>query len=75
LRTGSVLPCIALHGAFNAVPVLLPAEVVRIEGFNTVGPGVYHQPLILAVGAALLCAVSLALLTRLTTDAPDDRRE
>lgn len=75
LRTGSVLPCIALHGAFNAVPVLLPPELVRIEGFNTVGSGVYHLPLAVAVGSALVCAVSLAAMTRLTSDAPDDRRE
>ncbi len=73
LRTGSVLPCIALHGAFNAVPVLLPPELVRIEGFNTGGAGVYHLPLALAVGSALLCAVSLAAMTRLTSDAPDER--
>lgn len=69
LRTGSVLPCIAMHGAFNAVPVVLPPEVVRIEGFNTAGEGVYHLPLPLTVGSALLAVVCLAVMTRLSTDA------
>ncbi len=75
LRTGSVLPCIALHGAFNAVPVMLPPEVVRIEGFNTVSTGIHHVPLALAVGSAILCGVCLAAMTRLTSDATDDHRE
>lgn len=72
LRTGSVLPCIAMHGAFNAVPVLLPAELVRIEGFNTAGPDVYHLPVALTVGSTLLVVVSLWVMMRLAAE-PEER--
>ncbi|MEC7525045.1 MAG: CPBP family intramembrane glutamic endopeptidase [Myxococcota bacterium] len=65
-RTGSILPCVAMHGAFNAVPVLLPASVVRIEGFNTVGADVYHLPLGLALGGALVAAASVMAIARLS---------
>ncbi len=68
LRTASVLPCIALHGAFNAVPVLLPDQLVRIEGFNTLGPDVYHLPLALTVGSALVVVVCLWAMMRLTEE-------
>jgi membrane protease YdiL (CAAX protease family) len=61
MRTGSVLPAIALHGAFNATPVLLPETLVRIEGFNTVGERVYHLPLPLLLGSA--CVATLCLVT------------
>lgn len=66
LQTGSVLPSIAMHGAFNAVPVLLPSDVVRIEGFNTDGPHVYHLPVALTVGGALVAIACIAVMTRLT---------
>ncbi len=66
LRTRSVLPSIAMHGAFNAVPVLLSAQVARIEGFNTSGPDVYHLPLPLTIGGALVVAVCIVVMTRLS---------
>ena len=66
LRTGSVLPCVALHGAFNAAPILLPAEILRIEGFNTVSSDVYHLPLGLVLGSAAVAALSLYALSRLS---------
>lgn len=66
MRTGSVLAPIAMHGAFNAVPVLLPADIVRIEGFNTNGPDVYHLPLALTVGGALIAIASFVAMTRLS---------
>ncbi|HJL14897.1 MAG TPA: CPBP family intramembrane glutamic endopeptidase [Sandaracinaceae bacterium LLY-WYZ-13_1] len=68
LKTGSVLPCIAMHGAFNAVPVLLPVELVRIEGFNTVGGEVYHLPLPLVVGAAVVAGACFFVIMRLTEE-------
>jgi membrane protease YdiL (CAAX protease family) len=68
LRTGSVLPCIALHGAFNAVPILLPADVVRIDGFNTFAPDVYHLPIALTIGSAVVVMVCLWAMMRLTAD-------
>lgn len=33
-RSGSTLPGIALHAGFNALPVLLPRDIVVIAGFN-----------------------------------------
>ena len=66
LKTGSVLPCIALHGAFNALPVMLPPEVVRIEGFNTIGSHVVHLPLPLVLGSAVLAGVCIAAMTGLS---------
>lgn len=68
-KTGSVLPCVAMHGAFNAAPVLLPVEVVRIEGFNHApGEGVYHLPLPLVLGGALVAGACLYAIMRLTGD-------
>lgn len=66
VRTGSVLPAVALHGAINAAPIALPAEIVRITGFNTFGPEVAHLPLPLAVGGFAVGLVSLLALGRLT---------
>ena len=65
-RTGSVLPSIAMHGAFNAVPVVLPAEVMRIEGFNAGGPGVYHLSLLLVLVSAGVAGLCLYAISRLT---------
>lgn len=63
-RTGSVMPAIALHGAFNAAPVLLAPSLVRVEGFNTVAPHVEHVPLPLAIGAAVVAAGALTGIGR-----------
>jgi membrane protease YdiL (CAAX protease family) len=63
VRTGSVVPCIAFHGAFNAVPLLLPEELVAIEGFN-VGEGAAHMPLGLVLATAVVGAIALVLLHR-----------
>ncbi|HEX5656874.1 MAG TPA: CPBP family intramembrane glutamic endopeptidase, partial [Polyangiales bacterium] len=59
LRTRSVWPGIALHGAINAVPVLIPERVWPIAGFNVPSENVVHlspwlvwPPLVL--GLALL---------------------
>ncbi|MFK7989817.1 MAG: lysostaphin resistance A-like protein [Sandaracinaceae bacterium] len=67
-RTDSLLPCIALHGAFNAVPILLSPRVVRIDGFNTVTESITHLPLALVLGSALVAAASLLTLGRLCDD-------
>lgn len=67
-RTGSVLPCIALHGALSAVPLALPSELVPIPGFN-VPDG--HVPLALTVGALVVAVASLFVLQRMLDD-PDD---
>lgn len=59
LATRSVWPGIALHGAINAVPVLIPERVLPIHGFNVPSAAVTHLPhwLVwppLLVGLALL---------------------
>ncbi len=60
LRTGSTLASIAMHAGVNAVPLLLPVTLVRIEGFNTLDPYVEHispSLLLLSVGGAALALV------------------
>ena len=42
LRTKSTLASIAMHAGVNALPLLLPATLVRIEGFNTLTQRVEH---------------------------------
>jgi membrane protease YdiL (CAAX protease family) len=68
LRTGSVVPCVALHGAFNAVPILLPPELVRVRGFNTIDADVYHLPLALVLGSSLVTLACLVVIARLAED-------
>jgi membrane protease YdiL (CAAX protease family) len=67
-RTGSVLPCIALHGALNAVPLVIPSHVVPIPGFNLPDG---HVPLALVLGGALVAIASLFVIGRLVGD-PDE---
>ena len=64
-RAGSLLPSVAMHGAFNAVPVMLPASLVRIEGFNTIGSETQHVALPLVLGSALAAAAAMVALARL----------
>lgn len=65
IRTGSTWPALAMHAANNAVPVMLPQSVIRIEGFNTISQDVYHLPLPLLVGASVVAAAALAGMARL----------
>jgi len=65
VRSGSTLPPIALHFGFNFAPVLLQRPLVRIEGFNTLEPGVYHVPLALVVAALTVAALALSAFYRL----------
>ncbi len=54
VRSGSVLPAIALHAGFNALPVILKEEICPIDGFNVTGTE--HVP-------AWIVVLSLALAT------------
>ena len=72
LRTGSTLVAIALHAGVNAVPILLPERLLRIEGFNTIGERVYHLPLPLVCGASAIAIVALVLSVRMSGAATDD---
>ena len=74
LRTGSTVATIALHAGVNAVPVLLPARLLPIRGFNVpaapdAGPA--HIAPSLVIASALVAALALGLLAR-TTPAADD---
>jgi len=42
LRTKSTLASIAMHAGVNALPLLLPTRLIRIEGFNTLSHRVEH---------------------------------
>ncbi len=74
IGTGSVLLCIAMHAATNALPWLLPAALVPIEGVNVVGEGIGHVPPIWLVGGSAIAALSVwGLATVARSRAPDDR--
>jgi membrane protease YdiL (CAAX protease family) len=68
LRTKSTLASIAMHAGVNAIPLLLPARLVRIEGFNTLTQRVEHVHwwlLLLGVGGT---AGALWIVWRSTAD-------
>ncbi len=61
-RSGSTLPGIALHAGFNALPVLLPRDVVVIAGFNDGSDA--ELPLVPVLGSTIAALVALAALAR-----------
>jgi len=68
LRTKSTLASIAMHAGVNALPLLLPASLLRIEGFNTLSQRVEHLSLwLLLVSTGALVAL-LAILWRATEE-------
>jgi membrane protease YdiL (CAAX protease family) len=69
VRCRSVLPCLAFHGAFNAIPILLPEELIPIQGFNVRENEHLPLPIVLATFAA--GAIALALLWR-STDSDEE---
>lgn len=68
IRTRSVLAAIALHAGVNAAPLLLPASIVPVRGFNVAESE--HLPLPVLLATSLLAAVALALAYRVSDDAP-----
>lgn len=64
LRHGSIVPSIALHAAVNATPLLLPASLVTIPGFNTLQEGVYHVPPLWLVPSCVIALVGVWWLSR-----------
>ncbi len=68
LRAKSTLASIAMHAGVNALPLLLPARLIRIEGFNTLSERVEHIGwwlLLLSIAGA---AGALAIVWRATAD-------
>ncbi|MFO0682405.1 MAG: CPBP family intramembrane glutamic endopeptidase [Sandaracinus sp.] len=56
-RSGSTLPGVALHAGFNALPVLLPRDLVVIAGFNDGSDA--DLPLGWALGSTLFALAAL----------------
>lgn len=73
LRTRSTLGSIAMHAGVNALPLLLPPTLIRIEGFNTLDPQVEHISPWLVLLSVLLAVGMLAAIWRSTTPlGPDE---
>ena len=71
LRTRSTLGSIAMHAGVNALPLLLPVTLLRVEGFNTLDQHVRHiSPwlVLLSLGGATL---ALMIIWR-STEGPND---
>jgi len=64
LRTKSTLASIAMHAGVNALPLLLPANLVRIEGFNTLSQHVEHISWWLVLVSAFGAAAALWIVWR-----------
>jgi membrane protease YdiL (CAAX protease family) len=68
LRTKSTLASIAMHAGVNALPLLLPASLLRIEGFNTLSQRVQHISWwLLSLSIAGMVGI-LAIVWRSTVD-------
>lgn len=68
LRTKSTLASIAMHAGVNSLPLLLPASLLRVEGFNTLSQHVEHISwwvLLLAIAGV---AGTLSIVWRETAD-------
>lgn len=68
LRTKSTLASIAMHAGVNALPLLLPATLIRVEGFNTLGQQVEHISWWLLLLAGAGAAGALMIVWRSTAD-------
>ncbi len=69
LRTKSTLGSIAVHAGVNALPLLLPVHLVRIEGFNTLSQSVEHIGIFLLLLSLMGALGALAVVWRATDDA------
>ena len=72
LRTKSTLASIAMHAGVNALPVLLPATLLRVEGFNTLTQHVEHISWWLLLAAIAGAAGALTIVWRSTPSEPVD---
>ncbi|RLB43912.1 MAG: hypothetical protein DRH30_02435 [Deltaproteobacteria bacterium] len=68
LRTKSTLASIAMHAGVNALPLLLPARLVRIEGFNTLSQQVEHIGWLLLLVSVAAVGGALTIVWRSTAD-------
>jgi membrane protease YdiL (CAAX protease family) len=68
LRTKSTLASISMHAGVNALPLLLPTRLLRIEGFNTLSHRVEHISWWLLLFAIAGASVALWIVWRSTAD-------
>lgn len=68
LRTRSTLGSIAMHAGVNALPLLLPVRLVRIEGFNTLSQHTEHISWSLTLVTIAGLTGTLSLLWRKTAE-------
>ncbi len=68
IRTKSTLASIALHAGINAMVLLLPVTLIRIEGFNTLTDRVEH----ISAWLVVLCLVGAAGLLTVVWRSTDD---
>lgn len=66
LRTKSTLASVAMHAGVNALPLLLPASVIPIEGFNTLSQYVEHVSWWLLLVSAAATSAALWMIWRST---------
>ncbi len=71
LRTRSIWPGIAVHGAVNAMPVLLPERLLPLRGFNVPSVAPLHLPVALVLGSLAAAALLVAWVAHsAAVDAP-----
>jgi membrane protease YdiL (CAAX protease family) len=63
-RYDSIWPSLAMHASVNAVPLLLPSEIVTIRGFNLLDEEVTHLPLPLLLASGAIALGALVFLLR-----------
>jgi membrane protease YdiL (CAAX protease family) len=63
-RYDSIWPSLAMHASVNAVPLLLPSEIVTIRGFNLLDEEVTHLPLPLLLASGVIALGALVFLLR-----------
>jgi len=68
LRTKSTLASVAMHAGVNALPLLLPARLIPIEGFNTLSQGVEHVHWSLLLGSSAATAAALWAVWHASSD-------
>jgi membrane protease YdiL (CAAX protease family) len=66
LRARTTLASISLHAGVNALPLLLPSTLVRIEGFNTLSQHVEHIGWWLLAISFAGAALALTMVWRFT---------
>lgn len=75
LRARSTLASIAMHAGVNAMPLLLPTALVRIEGFNTLDQEVVHISPWLLAASLVAAAAALTVIWRSTEGEEDNESD